>query len=285
MRATLWSLICLLPVAAHAGETPPRPVETAPAVDRPEAVKLKIETYRGHVLDFTEIAMRGDFPAMADRLRHQIDIVEQISGLSPRVQEFFRTIPIAVDELACLNFTKDENGKDLEDPSQLLHPACYGSAPPQASRLLNCGSVWDSDKGRWVNSDPVALAVETNLGVIMVRPILLASKADAERPVMLHEMLHAFHNRKLPKGFENPGVKLHYSRAKEQQLYPETEYLLSNAKEFFAVTGSVFLYGNDGPFTRAMLRTKQPDYYKYLVYLFGFDPDPQPSSSPMAMVN
>jgi hypothetical protein len=42
------------------------------------------------------------------------------------------------------------------------------------------------------------------------------------------------------------------------------------------VTASIFLAGNDAvhePYTRAKLKEKQPDYFKYLVGLFGFDPD------------
>jgi hypothetical protein len=50
------------------------------------------------------------------------------------------------------------------------------------------------------------------------------------------------------------------------------------------VTASVFLYGKDGkePFARANLKQKQPDYFKYLVWLFGFDPDRGPNASPVA---
>jgi hypothetical protein len=48
---------------------------------------------------------------------------------------------------------------------------------------------------------------------------------------------------------------------------------LTNEREFFALTASVFLYGKDGQLTRSDLKEKQPDYFKYLVGLFGFDPD------------
>jgi hypothetical protein len=48
------------------------------------------------------------------------------------------------------------------------------------------------------------------------------------------------------------------------------------------VTASIFLYGKDAvhePFTRSKLKEKQPDYFKYLVGLFGFDPDGAPVAS------
>ena len=52
---------------------------------------------------------------------------------------------------------------------------------------------------------------------------------------------------------------------------------------FFAVTASVFLAGKGAisePKTRAALKEKMPKYYKFLVELFGFDPEP--SATPVA---
>jgi hypothetical protein len=56
-------------------------------------------------------------------------------------------------------------------------------------------------------------------------------------------------------------------------------YHMTNEKEFFAVTGSAFLYGENDGLTRAELKQKQPEYYRYLVWMFGFNPD----RSPMAL--
>jgi hypothetical protein len=240
------------------------------------------ETYRNHFLDLSAIAGRQDFVEMNVSLRHQIDIAED-SRLSPRVLEFFRAIPITVNEVACLDPTKDKDGKDLEGPQALLHDACYGPVLPESSRNPSYGSVWDSSKSQWTNSDPIALAVDTNLGVIMLRPIMLgALSKDKQRPVVLHELLHAYHNLVMPLGFRNPGILMHYKLAKSGELYPADAYLMSNEKEFFAVTASVFLYGNDGPISRSNIKEKQPDYYKYLVFLFGFDPDRSQNSTPVA---
>ena len=52
---------------------------------------------------------------------------------------------------------------------------------------------------------------------------------------------------------------------------------MKNHREFFAVTASIFLSGMKSiqePHTRAQLKEKLPKYYKYLVELFGFDPEP-----------
>jgi hypothetical protein len=102
--------------------------------------------------------------------------------------------------------------------------------------------------------------------------------------VLLHEFLHVFHSRLMPQGYDNLGVKAFYAQAKSKNLFPKESYTIFNHKEFFAVTGSIFLAGKDTvhePFTRAALKEKMPDYYKYLVGVFGFDPE-KPNEPPVA---
>jgi hypothetical protein len=54
-------------------------------------------------------------------------------------------------------------------------------------------------------------------------------------------LLHAYPSQVLPQGYENPGILPHYKRAKDKQTYPANAYLMTNEREFFAVTASVFL--------------------------------------------
>src|SRR3954453_9171372 len=116
----LCSIFILFPGSGKAEETP------LPLISEKQlSTNPKDQTYRGHFLDFSVIANRRDFAVLADGLRHQIDIVEDVVGLSPHVQDFFRKIPISVNEEACLNFNKDKDGKDLDNPKALLHSACY----------------------------------------------------------------------------------------------------------------------------------------------------------------
>jgi len=208
----------------------------------------------------------------------QLDIVESV-GLSPRVLKFFHTVPFVVDELACLSSPKEY--------PDARNAACYGMAAPERSQRTShrVSTVWDNEKLQWSNPDAVDLAVDTGRGVVMVRPITLgASSGYAQRPVILHELLHAYHAKILPQGIQNPAVLLHFDLAKTNQLYPAGAYLMTNEREFFAVTASVFLYGKDDqePFTRSKLKEKQPDYFNYLVWLFGFNPDGVPGASPIA---
>jgi len=88
---------------------------------------------------------------------------------------------------------------------------------------------------------------------------------------LLHELLHAYHFRVLPGALQNPDVQRFYGIARQNELYPLDAYVLKNVQEYFAVTGSLYLWRNVDrpPFNRATLRDKQPVYYQWLGDLFG----------------
>ena len=92
-----------------------------------------------------------------------------------------------------------------------------------------------------------------------------------EKPVILHELLHAYHFRVLPGALQNPDVLRFYDIARQGEFYPPDSYVLKNVQEFFAVTASLYLWGNVDrpPHNRENLREKQPVYYKWLSQLFG----------------
>jgi len=280
MRALLlalsFSILTFFPNAYAAGNTHQIAAATDTGKSNPNG-----ETYRDYHFDLTAIDERQDYMAIEDAVRHQIDIVEHV-GLSPRVLKIFRRIPILVDELECLgaNGTPDTNTK-MTKPT--FAAACYeplapGDLPGEAGGV----SVWSIEKWQWVrpNGTPVDMAEQVNLGVVKIRPSLL----DPERPILLHELLHAYHAQIIPQGFRAPAILYYYDLAKKEPLYPIDAYLMTNEREFFAVTASVFLYGkaDQEPFTRSNLKQKQPEYYSYLVWLFGFDPNRAPNASPLA---
>jgi hypothetical protein len=97
--------------------------------------------------------------------------------------------------------------------------------------------------------------------------------AAPEKPVVLHELLHAYHYRVLPQGHDNPDLMTFYQRAKNGNFYPSDAYLLKNVQEFFAVTASLYLWGNVDrpPHNRKTLHDNQPVYYKWLGELFGVE--------------
>ena len=94
----------------------------------------------------------------------------------------------------------------------------------------------------------------------------------ANKPILLHELLHAYHNQRLPQGMNNKQVIDFYEKA--EKAFPEfkgNQYFLENQGEFFAVTGSIYLFGDISrpPYNRRSIREKMPLYYKYLATLFG----------------
>jgi hypothetical protein len=277
LLSLLFFIITLLPSAGNATDRLRRITVTDSV--KPQSVNRNTDTYRGYYIDLSEIDGRQNFDAIADALRHQLDIVESV-GLSPSVLKSFHTVPIVVgDEVVCLDRAPELSSK-YPRASAL---ACYGPHRQGTEIPVGAFTVWDSGSSRWTNPDPIALAEDTGRGVVMVRSLLL----DARQPVVLHELLHAYHNNAMPKGIQNPDILDYYNRAKGVNLYPSDAYLLTNQKEYFALTVSVFLYGKAAqePFTRSILKEKEPDYYGYLVRLFGFDPNGAPSASPVASAN
>jgi hypothetical protein len=98
-----------------------------------------------------------------------------------------------------------------------------------------------------------------------------AAPQPPEKPILLHELLHALHGRYMPNGSNNADIEKFYNRAVERQAYPQGEYVLKNKGEFFAVTASLYLSGYVArpPNDRETLRAKQPVYYVWLGDLFG----------------
>jgi hypothetical protein len=237
-RASLFAVAILLPGICNAGAV--RAEKAILNEGKASSTDAIEKNYRGYYLDLSKFAERQDFAVISEAVKHQIDIVENV-GLSPRVLNYFHTVPIVADELSCLE-------------KEFAASACYGPAIPEHSEPKSREmTVWDGEKAQWTNKDPVYLASDVEGGIVMVRPIL---KFDGQNPVILHELLHAFHNRLMPQGFQNSGILVHYNLAKSKQVYPADAYLMTDQKEFFAVTASVFLYGKDDkePFTRKAQR-------------------------------
>jgi hypothetical protein len=94
---------------------------------------------------------------------------------------------------------------------------------------------------------------------------------DSNAPIFLHEFLHAYHDQRLPQGFENPELLQLYSEASKNHAFPADSYMMSNVKDYFAMAGSVYLHGsaNRDPFTRDKLKTQQPTLYDWLAKQFG----------------
>ena len=256
------SVVLMLSFASSFASAGPRVIAVEPAATE---VPPGFETYRGYIFDMSEYVDRKDKEEIVGLLKKQLDIVEN-AGLSPKVMQFFHTVPIIASEMGCT---------DLGPPI-----ACYSSLRQETSARDHTFTIWDSKTMSWSNPNFVDLAADAGTGVIRFRPIMLK---HAEDPVMLHELLHAYPHKLMGSGFDNLGIKAMYAKAVSQNAFPKDDYVMSNAHEFFAVTASVFLAGKGAisePKTRAALKEKMPKYYKFLVELFGFDPEP--SATPVA---
>jgi hypothetical protein len=266
---SVWLATAVVAIAlgANSAGAEPRVISVARAADSQKPMtEADFQKYRGFMYDLSEYAGRKDLTALEDNLKHQLDMVEN-AGFSPKIMQFFHTIPIIATETDCLDI-----GATI---------ACYSRAAPSRSHQPQHGvTVWDHDRQQWTNPDLVDLAADSGLGVIMLRPNMTQFTED---PIILHEFLHAYHNRLMPNGYDNLGIKAFYSEAKSKNVFGKKSYTVFNDKEFFAVTTSIFLAGKESihePKTRAVLKEKLPDYYKYLVGVFGFDPDPSLPTPP-----
>jgi hypothetical protein len=269
--ALLISAVFVIALGTNPGTAGPRTLHVEPSGGAASSrAPTGFENYRGYSYDLSENSERKDVAATADMLRRQLDVVEA-AGFSPRVLQFLHKVPIIASEMACL----DEGAS----------AACYGNAMPGRDRGTPRGlTTWDDATHQWTNSDPVELAVDSGVGVIMLRPNMMLYEKE---PVMLHELLHAYHARLMPNGYDNKGIKIFHALAVSKGTFAKDAYVLKNNREFFAVTASIFLAGNDSthePHTRAKLKELMPDYYKYLVGVFGFDPDGSPVT-PVASAN
>jgi len=272
------SIAFMLSLTASLAVAGPRVIQVEPET----AVPPGFETYRGYIFDLSENSDRKDNEAIKEAFKRQLDVVEN-AGFSPKVLQFFHTIPIVASEMTCLELSAGI--------------ACYGPLSPDRNQRTSTFTTWDERKRSWNNPNFVDLAADAGSGVIMVRPVMLK---HAEDPVLLHEFLHAYHAKLMPQGYDNLGIRAFHAEAISKKVFGKEEYALMNHKEFFAVTASIFLAGKESmhePKTRAQLKEKMPKYYEYLVELFGFDPDassttpvaeksePQPAADAMSPAN
>jgi hypothetical protein len=92
-----------------------------------------------------------------------------------------------------------------------------------------------------------------------------------DNPILLHELIHALHHAYMRGGHANPDIERFYQAALQSDLYPQARYMMSNNREFFAVSGSLYLWGMIArpPFRREVLRARQPAYCDWLADVFG----------------
>jgi hypothetical protein len=105
-------------------------------------------------------------------------------------------------------------------------------------------------------------------GIVKVKPI----DFPKNKPILLHEFLHAYHFKVL--GLQNQDIIRAYDHALNSDAYPaiyKSAHFLENQKEYFAISGTIYLFGNiqQPPFNCAVLSHDQPYYLAFLADVFG----------------
>jgi hypothetical protein len=105
----------------------------------------------------------------------------------------------------------------------------------------------------------------------VVIPLRSEAPYGSDRPIVLHELCHAYHDQKLAGGFNNSTILGFHEQAKQGGRFPGNSYVLSTTPEYFAMMTSVFMHGSAAvePFVRDSIRIKQPAMYDWLVKEFG----------------
>lgn len=91
------------------------------------------------------------------------------------------------------------------------------------------------------------------------------------KPVLLHELMHAYHDQRIERGFGNPVILGFYHDARATPAFAAKSHMMANEKEFFACAATTYLFGVTAqePFRREKIRSNQRDLYDYLKKLFG----------------
>lgn len=221
-----------------------RAAEVNPAVAHPQVIEIEGWTLRIH-------------PDLLDS-KSKAGTEQAIELLTLQLKEINRVVPgAAVAELHKV-------------PLWFSPP--YEGVPPRAEYHPDAG--WLRDNHR----DPaMAQAVEFT-------DIHDFQRETRRMPVfVLHELAHAYHDRVLPRGFENPEIQAAYDQAKASGIYDRVEqrfgdgrsalvraYAMTNPMEYFAESSEAFFGTNDFfPFNRNDLTKSDPEMVKLLTKLWG----------------
>jgi hypothetical protein len=169
------------------------------------------------------------------------------------------------------------HGFRIDERAQPLAPEMLASLTAQLDVVEAAGlppAVLDTLKGTPIVVDPSLrgnpgiFAVRGDAGAVYIRPIVF----DADKPILLHELLHAYHFRVLH--MDRPEIAQAYREVKASSVFParfQSSHFLENEKEFFAVTGTLYLFGDiqQPPFSCSALDRLPAAYLAFLAAQFG----------------
>jgi hypothetical protein len=101
---------------------------------------------------------------------------------------------------------------------------------------------------------------------------LKATKLPSDRPILLHELLHAYHGQKIGR---SPVIIRAHEEGVKSGMYPAKfakAHFLENPREYFAVIGTIFLYQRSleqPPYDCRITARRQPEFIAFLGKHFG----------------
>jgi hypothetical protein len=148
--------------------------------------------------------------------------------------------------------------------AQLRIVESVGLPPAILASMKNTAIVVDPD----LTGNPGIFAVRNGIGAVYIRPVAFS----ADKPILLHELLHAYHFSTL--GMGRPEIRQAFERVQKDNPFParyKSAHFLENPKEFFAVTATLYLFGDiqQAPFSCAALAKLDKDYLGFLDAQFG----------------
>lgn len=119
-----------------------------------------------------------------------------------------------------------------------------------------------------LRGNPGIFSVKNGEGRVTIQPVAF----PANRPILLHELLHAYHFHVV--SLRNPAILEGFDAARRAGVYPpefHRAHFLENPKEFFAVTSTIYLFGRiqQPPFDCKVLAANDPAYLAFLEQTFG----------------
>ncbi len=119
-----------------------------------------------------------------------------------------------------------------------------------------------------LRGNPGFFSVRNGEGVVGVQPAAFPDN----KPILLHELMHAYHFSVL--SLNNAAILDGYAAAKRAGVYPaayQNAHFLQNAKEYFAITSTIYLFGKiqQPPFNCEVLARNDPAYLAFLEKTFG----------------
>jgi hypothetical protein len=126
-------------------------------------------------------------------------------------------------------------------------------------QLVPAGTFKSPTPGRYTGRGD--RSVEVSAGLVRI----------GHKPVLLHELLHAYHDKRIDGGFRNAAIRRLFEAAKSISGFAAKSHMMANDKEYFACIATTYLFGVTAqePFRREKLTQLQPASVDYLKTLFG----------------